>query len=266
MKNYLLFILSVWAVTASGVIAQTTSDNTIEDTFKITNLTFNTDWHTALKIELYLGVTASRAFGEFIDYQKSFYPAAEEGTVFEGSIQPIIMATGGIQVRYQPFNHSILKNLGISAGIQYVQKGFANQFKMTYTSKADYTDMMNYTELYRHNYLAMPVQIRWGQKWFATLGISFNRHIGSSKTQRIHHEQSGAGALSTGFDTSSTYKKNIDKTAIKKSHPIFSLGGGLQFNNHVALAIRANVGGEVLEKAPENFRTLLLELSFFKSF
>lgn len=224
-----------------------------------------TDFSSAFSAELFLGGSASLASGDFIDYQRSFHDVVETGTVVEGAIQPIFMVTGGVQARLMPFDDDVLENLGVSFGFQYVQKGFVNQFSMTYTSPTDYTDVTEFRETYRHHYLALPLQFRWGLKWFGTLGFSFYQHLGSTKAQELDRKQSGPGAVNGGFENSSTESKKLDQLIVAKSHTVFMLGGGYQFSEGFAVAARANFGGSVLLNPDSNYSTTLFELFFVKS-
>lgn len=218
------------------------------------------------RIEPFIGATASFAGGELIDYYKSFHSLSESGTEFKGAIQPLPMGTAGVQLRYHHFDSGILENLSASVGLQYLQKGFINQFRMEHNAPTNYTDLNDYREVYRHHYLTIPVQVRWGQKWFATLGLSFSQHINTSRTQRLERAQSGAGAVNNGFDQITKEKKKVAETAIQKSVTDFILGGGYQFSEDVAIAARANFGGQVFTEGFRNYGPIMLELSFFKSF
>ena len=264
MKKTIL-ILSIWATMASMAISQDGQVDTIGQTSQTGTTELNTDLNTALKIEAFLGASASYAHGEFIDYQKIFHDVAEEGTVFNGGIRPTLAVSGGVQLRYIPFSEGILKNLGVSLGVQYLQKGFTNQFKMTHTPPEGYKDETDYKEIYRHHYWSVPLQVRWGQKWFATLGATFHQHLSSSKTQKLHREQSGTDALNGGFDTSTSEKKALDEMVIQKSPTDFSVGGGYQFNGRTAVAVRADLGSSIFNETPENYSTIRVELSFFKT-
>ena len=101
---------------------------------------------------------------------------------------------------------------------------------MTHSPTSEYTDVTDYKEIYRHNYWTVPVQVRWGEKWFATLGASFSRHLNSSKTQKLRREQSGSEALNDGFKATTTEKKALDEMAMRKKQTDFSVGGGYQLN------------------------------------
>ncbi len=258
MNKYQILPLMMCALTTSAVISQTDASST-------TKSSIFQDFESAVMIEPHLGVTSSFAYGDYIDYQRSFLDVEEEGTKFSGGIQPIVFGTLGLQVRVMPFKDNILKNLGFSAGIQYVQKGFASKFKLDYTSQSDFTDVTKYKEIYRHNYLSFPFQVRWGTKWFGTMGLSFSGHIRSTKTQKLTHEQSGGGAFEGGFDISESDKKKIDKDIMRKTSAAFILGGGHQFNDNWSVALRANFGGKIFKNVTDNYKTILLDLSFFKT-
>jgi hypothetical protein len=259
MKKSLLFFIPLLLFFAFGALAQSEGASAGRKSGGFTsNPTFS--------FELYWGASASLAYGEFINYHKSFHDVAEEGTVFNGAILPVVWGTAGVQARVTPFSFSRgqLNNLGVFMGLQYVQQGFVNQFKMTHTSPLNYTDVSNFRETYRHNYLAIPIQIRWGQRWFGTLGVTAFRHIGSNKTQSLRREVSGSGAYGGGFDSASREKKTLEKELVQKSRTYFSLGGGVQISDRLALAMRANVGGDLLnEFLSRNYRAILFELSFF---
>lgn len=219
-----------------------------------------------LRIEPFIGATASFARGELIDYYKGFHDLAESGTEFKGAMQPLLFGTAGVQVRYSPFYSGTLENLSVSAGLQYLQKGFVNQFRMEHSAPADYTDLNDFREMYRHHYVTIPVQLRWGKKWFATLGLSLSQHINSTRTQRLERAQSGAGAVKGGFEQTTKETKRIAETAIQKSVTDFTLGGGYQFSDKTAVALRANLGGPVFTDGFRNYRPMMLEFSLFKSF
>jgi hypothetical protein len=263
MKKCLLLILAILGTVSNLLNAQ---NNPAESDNSTPILQFSSDLSSALKLEPYLGASATKPYGKYIDYLKSFHNVDEDRTVFKGAIQPLVMATAGVQVRYMPFADCVLEKLGISLGFQYLQKGFINQFKLTYTGETNYTDVTEYREIYRHNYLAIPLQFRWGTKWFVTFGPTFTRHFSSSKTQKLEREQSGSGSLSGGFKASDKDKKKILDGIIRKKQNDFSIGAGVQFNDNLALAARFNLGGKVLYNDTQNYRTLMLELSFYKSF
>ncbi len=191
MKHHLFLILPLVAMAATAARSQIAAIAFHPD-YRASAATtdFNTDFAEAFKLEAFLGASASLASGDYIDYQKSFHDVVENGTEFSGAIQPVYMATGGLQARYTPFEDGILEKLGVSLGLQYVQKGFTSKFHATHTSPLVYTDVTDYKETFRHNYLAVPVQVRWGTKWFATLGLSFFRHLSSTKIQKLYREQS----------------------------------------------------------------------------
>lgn len=263
MKKCLHLILFIWVASLNLLNGQ--SKSTPEGS-ATPLLSFSSDLSSALKFEPYLGASASKPYGKYIDYLKSFHNVDEDRTVFKGAIQPLVMATAGVQIRYMPFAECILEKLGISLGFQYLQKGFVNQFKLTYNAEASYTDVTEYREIFRHNYLAIPLQFRWGTKWFVTFGPTFTRHFSSSRTQKLERAQSGSGSLNGGFKSSSKDKKEIFDTIIKKRQTDLSIGAGVQFTDNFAIAARFNVGGKVLVNNNENYRTLLLELSLYKSF
>lgn len=222
-----------------------------------------------LRLEPFLGASACMATGDFIDYQKSFHSVSEAGTTFKGGIRPLVMGTGGVQVRYLPFGESTgdLSKLSLSLGIQYLQKGFVNQFKMTHDSPLGYNDVMDYREVYRHHYLSFPLQLRWGETWFGLLGLSFSSHFSSQRDQVLKREQSGAAAVNGGFSNDSKEVEGLPKEAFLGSQRDFILGGGYQFGERAGLMLRANIGGLTLaEDAPLNYNTFLLEFSFFTSF
>lgn len=216
---------------------------------------------SSFRVEALLGVTSSFAYGDYIDYHRSFLSVEEEGTEFKGGIRPIIFGTAGIQARIMPFKNELLQNLGFSIGLQYVQKGFLSRFKMNYTSASDFSDVLEYKEIYRHHYLAVPVQARWGKKWFGTVGLSFSRHLTSTRVQKMKHDQSGAGALNGGFDVSDSGKKKIHKSLMNKSGTDFIVGGGYQLNNEWSVAFRANFGAKIFKDVADNYKTVLLDLS-----
>jgi hypothetical protein len=224
------------------------------------------NYSSMLVIEPFIGATASLPRGDYIDYHKSFHSVVEEGTVFKGSIHPVYWGTLGFQLRYTPFEDDLLSNLSISVGLQYLQKGFVNQFNMTHTPAMGYKDVTDYKETYRHHYLAVPVQLRWGKKWFGTLGLSSVRHQRSTKEQSLKHKQSGNGSLNGGFDQTTTDKKKLEKTLLQKSQIEYLIGGGYQFSTHTAVALRINFGGDVFQDTPMNYKNTLFEFSLFKSF
>ena len=223
----------------------------------------SSDISSALSFELFLGGTASFAHGDYIDYHRSFLSVEEEGTEFNGGIRPLIFGTAGIQAVVTPFKTEPLQNLGFSIGLQYVQKGFQSRFKMKYTSPADFTDLIDYTEIYQNHYVTIPIQVRYGKKWFGTLGLSISRQIISTRSQKMKHNQSGSGAVNGGFDITDSGKQKIDKSLINKSGTDFILGGGYRFNSNWSVALRANLGDEILNNVSDNYKTALIEFSIF---
>jgi hypothetical protein len=267
MKNCILLILSVWVAAMPIAKAQTASADFAKNRQLARSLDWQTDWKGALRIEPFLGATATLSRGTLIDYQKSFHDVAEDGTTFKGAIQPLIWGTAGFQMRYAPFTEGgVLDKLSLSLGVQYLQKGFINQFKMTHEAPENFTDVTDYREAYRHDYWSIPFQARWGKKWFATIGVAFNQHWKSTKVQKLSREQSGANAVNGGFSTRLNDRKGILETNVNKSPTDFTLGGGVQLNDRTALAVQANLGGDILANVSRNYRTLFCQLSFFKSF
>jgi hypothetical protein len=221
---------------------------------------------TELNIEPFLGVSASLSYGELIRLQKSFHQVSEEGTEFQGNISPVIWATGGVQVRYVPFTEGILSNLGISIGIQYLQKGFINQFKSTHNSKLGFMDVTDYREVNRFNYLSIPIQARWGKKLFGTVGFSISSYLSGNKAFKLAREQSGENSVDGGFKDNTRESKSIEKTVVNKSPKDFLIGGGINFNDNFTMSARANIGSKILVQKQNNFNTLFLEFSILKTF
>jgi hypothetical protein len=266
MNKIVMILMPIVAITVAAKTQDVLTDIPAKNHRILTGTGLNKDFKTALKIEAFLGLSASLASGGFIDYQKTFHNAFEAGTEFKGNIQPVFMATFGAQARYMPFSSGVFRNAGVSFGLHYLQKGFANLFEIDHQAAEGYSDITTYKEIYRHRYLAAPLQIRWGGKWFATIGASFNRHINSTKTQRLDRKQSGAGAINGGFSTRTKDEKAIEKSMIKKSNTDLIIGGGCPLNDRITISLQVNIGGKVLNNTVENFRSSIIQIFFSKSF
>jgi hypothetical protein len=216
-------------------------------------------------LEPYLGASASLARGELVDYQRAFLDVSETGTDFRGGIRPLVMGTGGLQVRVSPFSGG-LEHLSFSLGLQYLQTGFRSQFEMTHNSPAAFTDVIRYNEIYRHNYWAVPIHVRWGGRVFASLGATFCNHVNSTRTQKLYHKQDGSGALNGGFNTRENQRWELEEQLLRSSLPYFSLGAGFHFTERLGIMARAHFGGDILNETPRNYRATVFELSFFNSF
>jgi hypothetical protein len=217
-------------------------------------------------IEPFVGFSGSFAQGDFIDYQKSFHTVTEAESTIKGSIQPILMATLGVQARYKLFKEGNLSPLQVSVGLQYHQKGFKNSFVSTYTAPTNYTDVTKYAETYKLNYLSVPIQARWGNKWFGTLGFSLDYYIAGSRNQKVSREQSGAGSIDSGFKSDLNQKKSLLKSEIKKSTTGLVLGGGIELNDGHSLALQANFSDKVFNTYPDNFKNITLQFLYLKAF
>lgn len=248
MKN-LIFILLAGAL-PHAIQAQSGKDLTFN---------FNTDVRSALKVEPYLGGSASIAFGDYIDYHRSFLGGSEEGSKFGGSILPLPMVTGCVQARYALFTDGILESLNLSVGLQYMQRGFINRFHMRHDFSSGITDKSTYREIYRHNYLAVPVHLRWGTKWFITVGGVLGLHINSTRAQILNREQSGAEA----FENKSRNNDKIPPSVFKKTHTNISVGGGYQFSESLAAGLRVYSGSEIFQSSTDAYRTIQVEFAIF---
>lgn len=218
------------------------------------------------RLEAIVGATASLAYGDFIDYQSSFHNVVEQGTEFKGRIVPQPAPTLGVQARLSPFKEGQLQALSFSVGLQYLQRGFRNHYNTTYTpAEENYTDKTKYLESYRHHYLAIPLQARWGNKWFGTFGFTINRHVDSGKKQKLFREVSGPAAYNGGFDTRSSTKTPVSNSIVSRSFASVHLGGGLQWNDRSALTARVGAGGKILKGVTHNYNALLFELTYLQS-
>ncbi|MDX1910134.1 MAG: hypothetical protein SFV22_01545 [Saprospiraceae bacterium] len=255
MKNYILIWMLCYSV--PGLLqAQTTSSPT-------TSSAGNTP---VLRLEVILGATASLATGDFIDYQSSFHNVVEQGTVFNGRIMPQPAPTLGLQARLSPFRDGDLQALSFSVGLQYLQRGFRNHYNTTFTpDESDYTDKTKYLESYRHHYLSIPLQARWGNKWFGTFGFVINRHVDSGRKQKLFREVSGQDAYNGGFETRSSTKTPISNSIINRSFASVHLGGGLQWNERSALYARIGAGGKILKGVTYNYSAYVFELSLLQT-
>lgn len=252
MKNLIFILLT--GVLPHVIQAQSGKDLTFN---------FNTDVRSALKVEPYLGGSASIAYGDYIDYHRSFLGGSEEGTKFGGSILPLPMVTGGVQARYALFTDGVLESLNLSAGIQYMQRGFINRFHMKHGFSSEIEDISTYREIYRHNYLAIPIHLRWGTKWFITAGGAFSLHVNSSRTQILKREQSGADAFEGGFQNNSRNKEKVPVSVLRKTHTNISIGGGYQFSESLAAGLRVYSGSEIFQSVADAYGTIQVELSFY---
>jgi Outer membrane protein beta-barrel domain len=264
MKKIKLILL-FWIALMTIIQAQTAFDETDNHRHQ-KRVGFNTDFKSGLKIEAFIGASASFAYGSYIDYQKSFHGVAEAGSTINASIKPIFWGTAGVQARYNFLTDAPFDQLGISLGLQYIQKGFDNQFVSTYTSPENYVDVTTYIERYKLNYLAIPLQLRWGQKYFGSLGVSFNFHLWNTRYQKLTREQSGSGAIGGGFKTEVEATKSLLTTVINSSNVGFILGGGIQFNDKNALALHVDFGGKTLNSYLDNFKNITLQLTYLKNF
>lgn len=221
---------------------------------------------SVVKIEAMLGATGSLAYGKFIDYHSTFNDVVEQGTVFNGHVYPQMAPTFGLQTRVLPFKDGKLRALSFSIGMQYQQRGFRHHYNTTYTpTEATYTDLTKYVESYRHHYLAVPLQARWGKKWFGVLGFTINRHFDSGFKQKLVRELTGPDAVGGGFHSRSTNKRPISNAIINRSFASIQLGGGFQWNERNAIAVRAGAGGKILKNVATNYRTLLVELAYYQT-
>jgi hypothetical protein len=265
MKRTMLILIMVWVATATTVEtvkAQTILAETSATSHRAnTDLSVNTDYKEALKLEPVIGFTASFAQGAFIDYQKSFHTVSEAESAVNGTIQPNLFGTIGLQARYQLFKEGTLSRLQLTLGLLYQQKGFKNKFESTYTSPMNYTDITKYEETYKLNYLSVPIQARWGNKYYGALGFSIDNYLFGSKTQKVKREQSGQGAIDSGFKGDSNKKESLLKSAITKSSTSFVVGGGIQFAN-CSIAVQANFSGNTFKTYPDNFKNTTLQLLF----
>lgn len=221
----------------------------------------NMDFKKTIQIEPFLGGSLAYASGDFIDYQKSFHIINEQGTVVDAAIQPILMATAGIQARYSLFNAGVFNKLQVSLGLQYQQNGFNNYFKSTYTAPENYTDITQYEELYQLHNLLIPIQLRWGNQWFGTLGFASNVYLSGTKTQKLHREQSGSGAVGSGFSSDLNKKLALPKS-IMNSPSTLILGGGYQFNARHSVALQAHFSGNVFKNNANNFKNTTLQIIY----
>lgn len=261
MKIIKLFLLLIVSMLSQLVFAQPGNDFS---TYKRGGSGGSGFSNTLFSIEPYLGATVSLARGELVDYHRSFLSVAEEGTAFVGGIRPLVMGTGGLQVRVSPFSGG-MENLGFILGLQYLQTGFRSQFEMTHNSPLEFRDEIRYYEVYRHNYWMVPIHIRWGGRVFASLGATFSSHVASTKAQKLYHKQDGAGALEGGFDTRENRDWKLEKSLIRSSLPYFSLGAGFHFTDRLGVMARAHFGGDVLNETLRNYRASVFELSFFNT-
>jgi hypothetical protein len=223
-----------------------------------------------LNLEPYIGFTTSFAGGTYIDYQRAFQSVSDVNSKVSGSISPIMFGTVGFQARYAPFEDGQFANLQFSIGLQYQQKGFRNNFESTYTSPNNYTDITKFQESYQLNYISMPILARYGEKYFATLGFSLDFLWSGIRNQKLNRDQSGAGALGTGFSTELIEKQSLPSTEVNNSSTSFVLGGGIQFDETNALSLQVYFSGNVFNELtlsnPNNFRNTTLQLMYFKSF
>lgn len=268
MKNMLILLVFWVAMTGTLVVqAQNSSAGSADAQAakQTVSFEFNTDWKEALKFEAFIGFSASFGHGSYIDYQKSFHGVSEAESVINGSIQPILFGTVGVQARYQLFKEGGLSPLQFSLGLQYHQKGFKNTFESAYTSPNNYTDNTKYDETYKLNYISIPIQARWGDKYFGALGFSLDYYVSGTKAQNLTREQSGAGAINGGFSSESNQKSKLLADEIRGSTTGFVLGGGIQFAKS-ALALQANFSGKTFKTLPDNFSNITLQLMFSKTF
>jgi Outer membrane protein beta-barrel domain len=270
MTNKNMLILVVFWVAITGTLVVKAQNSSIESADaksgrQTVSFEFNTDFKEALKIEAFLGFSASFAQGSYIDYQRSFHGVSETESVVSGSIQPILFGTIGVQARYQLFKEGDLSPLQLSIGLQYHQKGFKNKFESTYTSPSNYTDFTQYEETYKLDYLSIPIQARWGNKFFGALGFSLDYYVSGTKSQNLTREQSGQGAVNGGFSGDLNQKSKLSTSEINGSSTGFVLGGGVQFTKS-ALLLQANFSGKTFKNLPANFSNITLQLIFSKTF
>lgn len=220
-------------------------------------------------LEPMIGISASYPGGAYADYHRSFHDVLEEGTVFQGSLNPLLFGTAGIQLRFTPStdDYGLLRLFSLHIGLQYLQTGFTNIYEAEHNSASpDYQDVTRYRETYRHHYLAIPIGLRIGYRLFGSLGVTPAPHLNSSFVQRQDRSQSGSDAIDGGFSNTEKVKFPLDKGLMKSSNSLFSLGVGYQIPEKAAFALTAHFWGDISnELTPIDYKMTQLTFTFIKT-
>lgn len=212
----------------------------------------NKDWRTAASAEVYAGASFSFAFGKYIKYQKTFHDVTNSNTDIKGNINPIIFFCAGTGLRYKPFNNGILTNLSVALGFGYLKRGFTNKYVTEYSDPTnDITDVTTFKERYSLHVLSTPLSFRWGKKWFAEIGFSYDRIFLAERKQIILHEVTGSDAYLGGFDTKASEKEKISKSLINRGTIGVSFGGGMNFSDKYAIRLTMHLSGKTFNSGDD---------------
>lgn len=205
-----------------------------------------------IKAWINAGLAYNLASGDYFQQQEAFYQTGSDSLPGAMERTNLMAFTAGAHALYRPFatQPGFLSHLSIWAGIQYLKKGFDTKFTMA-NLEVPYTDQTTFSEQYRATYLAPSVGIRFGTKYYADLGMSYDLLLSGTWKRTITHKatQAGAGVIGGNYETEVTdNNQKLDSKVLQSGSLGLAAGVGAWFHPRIG----ARLG---LQSNPRFFRS-----------
>ncbi len=201
--------------------------------------------------EIFIGLTSSFAFGDYMEYQRSFGDVTYPETSIKSNIKPLYSATAGYQAVFGSRDTiGPLSLFQASIGANFFRRGFRHEYTSVYEPAGLNTkDKMTFSEIYKINYLSVPLNVRYGKRWFAEAGLSYDLYFFATRKHIIDRKVSGSGAFEGGFEASETTRYFFLKNIFRQNIYGFNLGGGYWLTDKVGLRLMAHYNGNAFSGA-----------------
>jgi hypothetical protein len=191
--------------------------------------------------EFLLGVNTAFAKGEYVNYVESFsHVPTDELTTVNLKVLPKISPVIGIQYR-MIIPDSIFKNkLSITLGGAFFTRGMVSIQETTVIGDSLATnDKQIFKDHLKATYLSIPLSVRYGQKIFGELGVSYDRFLFATRQLKSKRSISGDDAYEGGFSNTERSMHFVKSDLFAPANWSVHIGGGLQINSKSAIALHA---------------------------
>lgn len=231
---------------------------------KKASIEFQNNLNEALTFELGLGATASFVGGRRIQEFEKLYELRNANQEVSTQTSPLFFGKVGVYASYRPIKNTELAKLAIGIGLEYFKRGFTQKYTLqnSYTGY-DIKETTHYQERYNLNMLSIPLRIRYGQKAFVQMGLSYNKLLYANKKTKLNQTQEGSAAFNGGFDITEKDKFNLKNAGIRNTSINFNLGLGLHLNKRTSMQVGAMKIGKNFSTGYD-FKNYILHLQINK--